>query len=188
MTIWKKDYWIGDKPSGNLLIKVLIREFYLDTNDTTSGIRSKLANHHNYLPTVGHDISLLNMNVKNQVYLLRDGGEHTSDLLMNLFKSYMISSDKAFIRYIEKKLEAWEDRMFVVSPDQLMQWERQKFDLLKEKGVRNVPSEEEEKLISLRAEVAVIKKKFQDHRQNGGGGRGHGGPGRSVRGGRGGQG
>ena len=54
--IWKKDYWIEDKPSGNLLLKVLIRESYLDTNSTTSGIRSKLANLHNYLPTVGHDI------------------------------------------------------------------------------------------------------------------------------------
>ena len=41
--------------------------------------------------------------------------------------------------------------MLVVSPDQLMQWERQKFDLLKEKGVWNAPSEEEEKLIALRA-------------------------------------
>ena len=54
--IWKKDYWIGDKPSGNLLLKVLIRDSYLDTNSTASGIRSKLTNIHNYLPTVGHYI------------------------------------------------------------------------------------------------------------------------------------
>ena len=85
---------------------MLIREFYLDTNDTTSGIRSKLPNHHNYLPTVGHDISLLSMYVKKQVYSLRARGEQKSDLLMNLFKKYVISSYKAFIRYIEKKLEA----------------------------------------------------------------------------------
>ena len=181
--IWKKDYWIGDKPYGNLLLKVFIRESYLDTNSTTSGISSKLANLHNYLPTVGHDISLLNMNVKNQVYSLRARGEQTSDLLMNLFKAYAISSDKAFVRYIEKKIEAWEDRMLVVSPYQLMLWARQKFDLLKDKGVWNAPSEEEEKLVALQAEVAVIKKKFQDYRQNGGGGRGHGGPGKGGRGG-----
>ena len=49
----------------------------------------------------------------------------------------------------------------------------------------NATSEEEEKLIALRAEVAVIKKKSQDYHQNGGGGRGHGGPGRGGRGGRG---
>ena len=60
--------------------------------------------------------------------------------------------------------------MLVVSPDQLMLWARQKFDLLKEKGVWNAPSEEEEKLVALRAEVAVIKKKFQDYRHNSGGG------------------
>ena len=50
---------------------------------------------------------------------------------MNLFKAYMISSDKAFVKYIEKKLEAWEDGILVVSPDQLMLWAREKFDLLK---------------------------------------------------------
>ena len=107
---------------------------------------------------------------------------------MNLFESYVVSSNKAFIRYIEKKLKAWEDGMLVVSPDQLILRSRQNFDLLKEKGVWNAPSEEEEKLISLRAEVAVIKKKFQDYRQNGGGGRGHGGPGKGGRGGWGGRG
>ena len=143
VTIWKKDYWIGGKPSVNFLLKVLIRESYLDTNATGSGIRSKIANLHNYLPTVGHDISLFNVYVNKQVYLLRARGEHTSDLLMNLFKAYLISSDKAFVRYIEKKLEAWEDGMLVFSPDQLMLWERQTSDLLKEKGVWNAPSEEE---------------------------------------------
>ena len=131
MIIWKKDYWIGDKPSGNLLLKVMTRESYLDTNATTSGIRRKLTNLHNYLPTMGHDISLLKMYVKKQVYSLRSRGEQTRDLLLNLFKTYVISSDKAFVRYIEKKLEAWEDGMLLVSPDQLMLWARQKFDLLK---------------------------------------------------------
>ena len=125
------------------------------------------------------------MYVKKQVFSLRARGEYTSDLLMNLFKAYMVSSNKAFVRYIEKKLEAWEDGMLVVSPDQLMLWARQKFDLLKEKGVWNAPSEEEEKLIALRAEVAFIKKRFQDNRHKGGGGRGHGTPGKSGRGGRG---
>ena len=67
MTIWKKDYWIGDKPFGNLLLKVLIRESYPDKNFTTSGTRIKLSNIHNYLLTVGHDISLLNMYVKKQL-------------------------------------------------------------------------------------------------------------------------
>ena len=127
------------------------------------------------------------MYVKKQVSLLRDREEQTSDLLMNLFKYYVISSDKAFVRYIENKLKAWEDGMLVVSTDQLMLQTRQNFDLLKDKGVWNAPSEEEEKLISMLVEVAVIKKKFQDYRQNGGSGRGHGGPGKGDRGGRGGR-
>ena len=128
------------------------------------------------------------MYVKKQVYSLRARGEHTSDMLMNLFKAYVVSSNKAFIRYIENKLEAWEDGVLMVSPDQQMLWARQKFYPLKEKGVWNAPSEEEEKLIALRAEVAVIKNKFQDYLQNNGGGRGHGGPVRGGSRGRGGRG
>ena len=128
------------------------------------------------------------MYVKKQVYSLRARVEHTSYLLMNLFKAYVISSDKAFVRYIEKKLKAWEDGMLVISLDQLMLLARQKFELLRQKGVWNAPSEEEEKLIALRAEVTVIKKKSQDYCQNGGGGWGHGGTGRGGRGGQGRQG
>ena len=90
MTIWKKDYCIGDKPCGNLLLKAMIRVFYLDTNATTSGIKIKTSNLRNYLPTVGHDILLLNMYVKKQVYSLRNRGEQTSYLLMKLFKAYVI--------------------------------------------------------------------------------------------------
>ena len=78
--------------------------------------------------------------------------------------------------------------MLVVTPDQLMLWARQKFDLLQKKGVWNAPSEEEEKLVALQAEVAVIKNKFQDYRQNSGGGWDHGSPGKCGRGGRGEQG
>ena len=88
------------------------------------------------------------MYFKNQLYSIRARGEHKSDLFMNLFKSYFLSSEKAFVRYIENKIEAWEDGVLVVSPDQLMLLARQKFDLLKEKGVWNAPSEEEEKLLS----------------------------------------
>ena len=143
-----------------------------------SGIRSKLANLHNYLPTVGHEILLLNMYVNKQVYLLRSEVEHKSALLMNLFKAYVISSNDAFVRYIKKKLKAWDDGTFVVSPDKLMLWAGQKFDLLKEKGVWNAPSEEKEKLIALQAEISFIKKKFQYYHQNGGGDQGHGVPGR----------
>ena len=107
---------------------------------------------------------------------------------MNLFKAYVISSDKAFVIYIENKLVAWKDGMLVVSPDQLIIWAIHRFDLLEEKGMWNTPSEEEEKLIALQAELAVIKKKFQDYRQNGGSGRGHGGPGKGDRVGQGGRG
>ena len=53
--------------------------------------------------------------------------------------------------------------MLVVSPYQLILWARQKSNLLKEKGVWNAPSEEEEKLIALKDELNVMKKQFRNN-------------------------
>ena len=41
ITIWKNDYMINKTPSGNLLLKVIIRESHIDTNATESSIRMK---------------------------------------------------------------------------------------------------------------------------------------------------
>jgi len=67
ITIWEKDYTIRGYPSGNLLLKVMIRECYLDTNATSGGIRAKLSSLDAYLPTVGYDVLKFNMYVKNLV-------------------------------------------------------------------------------------------------------------------------
>ena len=41
ITIWKNDYMINKMPSGNLLLKIIIRESHIDTNATESSIRMK---------------------------------------------------------------------------------------------------------------------------------------------------
>ena len=58
--LWKHEYMLKDIPSGNLLLKVIIRESCIDTNATTSTIRLRLSNLDRYLPTVGYDIAKFN--------------------------------------------------------------------------------------------------------------------------------
>ena len=43
ITIWKDQYHVNGMPSGNLLLKIIIRESHLDTNATISTIRTNLA-------------------------------------------------------------------------------------------------------------------------------------------------
>ena len=96
LTIWKKEYRCGNLPSGNLLLKILIRECHLDTNATVGGIRNRLSALDSYLPTVGYNITKFNMYVKNLVDQLQARGEYTNDLLINLFKGYLAATDKSF--------------------------------------------------------------------------------------------
>ena len=161
LTIWKKEYRCGQLPSGNLLLKVLIRECHLDTNATVGGIRNRLSALDLYLPTVGYNITKFNMYVKNLVDQLRARGEYTNDLLINLFKGYLSATDKSFTTYIDKKLEAYEEGQDMTA-DQLMLWARNKYDLLLDKGTWNAPTEQEEKIIALQAQVKEMAKKLSE--------------------------
>ncbi len=62
--IWKDDYTIDEYKSGNLLLKVIIRESHIDTNATTSNIRTKLSSLDTYIHTIGQDITKFNGYVK----------------------------------------------------------------------------------------------------------------------------
>ena len=159
LTIWKKEYKCDNLPSGNLLLKILIRECHLDTNATVGGIRNRLSALDTYLPTVGYNITKFNMYVKNLVDQLRARGEFTNDLLINLFKGYLAATDKSFTTYIDKKLEAYEEGQDMTA-DQLMLWARNKYDLLLDKGTWNAPTEQEEKIIALQAQLKEMEKKL----------------------------
>ena len=75
----------------------------LGTNATTRNIREKLSNLDRHLPSVGHDIGKFNLYVKEIIRELTSRKQTTTDLLVNLFKAYQASTDKQFVRYIERK-------------------------------------------------------------------------------------
>ena len=102
ITTSKDEYILGDKPSGSALLKLIIQESHIDTNATTDNIRQKLSSLDAYIPTIDHNIRTFNTYVKNQVQALAARGHSTTDLLSNLFKAYMVVSDKQF------KLHQWQ--------------------------------------------------------------------------------
>lgn len=58
--IWEQEYVVNTLMSGNLLLKIIIREIHLDTNATTGLIRGNLSGLDLRLPHVGLMITKFN--------------------------------------------------------------------------------------------------------------------------------
>ena len=86
LNVWKKQFIIGKYPSGNLLLKVLVRESHLDTNVTTSWIRTHLSSLDEYMMTIGSNIGKFNFHVQTLLGSLMARGETSTDLLTNFFQ------------------------------------------------------------------------------------------------------
>jgi hypothetical protein len=157
VTIWKESYMVGNQPSGNLLLKIIIRESHLDTNATTSTIRTKLSNLDKYILTIGCDITKFNGHVKYLVDNLAARGETTNDLLEFLFKGYGVVADTDFRNYIKRKLENYEEGDNT-TPETLMLLANNKFKLSSENGTWLAPSKGEEKILALEAQLRAHKK------------------------------
>jgi hypothetical protein len=155
--IWQDEYHIDGNKSGTLLLKVIIRESHIDTNATTSNIRTKLSSLDTYIHTIGQDITKLNTHVKLLIGSLQARGETTQDLLTNLFKGYMECSDKEFVGYIKRKHETYEEGNDI-EPDALMKLADTKYKILKEAGRWNAPSAEEEKILALEAQIKSLRR------------------------------
>ena len=150
--VWEDKYQIDTYGSGNLLLKIIIRERHLDTNTTSASIRKKLANLDRYLPTIGHDITKFNNYVKLLVDGLQSRGEVTNDLLIKIYQGYSACTDKEFIDYIRRKEDSFEEGA-VITPDQQMKYTDEKYKSLLQKGTWNAPDANKEKILALQVEI-----------------------------------
>ena len=107
--VWEKQYKINGKGSGNLLLKIIIRESHLDSNATTTVIRWQLSSLDTYINTIGCDITKFNVFVQNLLEGLASLGETTNNFLSNLFKGYQAVSNHTFVKYINQKQEEYDD-------------------------------------------------------------------------------
>jgi hypothetical protein len=155
--IWRDQYTVNGFSSGNLLLKIIIRESHLDTNATTSSICTKVSNLDSYIVTIASDITKFNAYVKLLIDSLKARGETSNNLLTNLFKGYGAATDKIFVDYVERKKEKYEEGE-ETTPDALMDQANSKYKLMKERNTWNAPSEQEEKILALMTEVRNLKK------------------------------
>ena len=168
---WEDEYIIetnaGTKsPSGNLLLKVIIRESHLDTNATTQSIRMKLSNLDDHMMKISSDITQFNGYVKLLVRSLQARGQRAEALLTHLFKGYLAASDRSFVKYINIKKDRYEEGE-EMEPDKLMQLADNKYRLMKERNEWDAPSAEEEKIMALQAAVDKLTKDKKKRKASG---------------------
>lgn len=88
--VWEKGYKVLGLPCGISLLKVIVRELYIDTNATSSHIRTQLSTLDVSIGKLGHDITKFNASMKMMIESLAARGETTNDLVINLFKAYKV--------------------------------------------------------------------------------------------------
>jgi len=125
--IWKNQYCFAVGPnniileSGGCLLKVIIRESYLDSTATVSSLRLKLSSLDQYVKENGTDIIGMNAQAKAWQDGLWARGEVTHDFLVNLFKGYKACPDVLFKNYITALENGHEDGTSPLTPDLLME-------------------------------------------------------------------
>ena len=147
------------KKYGVALLKIILRESHLDTNATISTLKTRLSSLDVYMGQCNSDIIKFNEYVKVTLGELHARGEHTSDLLVNLFKGYRAAADPEFVRYINTKKEQYDDNTTAYTPDELMLLAANKYRLLIEENEWKGPSQQEEKIVALDSRVVQQKGK-----------------------------
>jgi hypothetical protein len=157
INLLREQFTIDGIGNGPLLFKTIIQTAYVDTRSTVLYLRDQLSQLDTYMVDIQSDIEQFNDHVKTLVSGLNARGEQTLDLLANLFKGYMTASDSAFIDFIKRKKDAYEEGEIDLTPNALMQATVNKYNSLKQQGRWNQASEQDEKIIALQAKLESLE-------------------------------
>jgi hypothetical protein len=157
IVLYEDDYYSDERPSGLVLLKVIIREAYVDTNATIRHRREQLNSLDVHMGNLSSNIDKFNAKVMTFRKGLAARGAITTDLLTNLFKAYKAASDAEFVDYIKYHERQYDDGI-TITPDHLMQLALNKYKMRVEQNTWNAPMEEQEKSIALEARIDKMLK------------------------------
>ena len=116
----RNTYHINDVPSGSLIFKHLMQKSIVDSRATVSMMKENLTNLDSYMTSVNSNVEEFNQYVKLNCNGLKARGHQCSDLLVHLWKAYLIVSDKTFVEYIRLKKIAHDDEQITLTEEELM--------------------------------------------------------------------
>jgi len=154
-------------PSGLCLLKVVVRESYLDSNATTSMIREQLSNLDLHMPQANNDITRFNNHVKLLLKALNARGERTLDLLTYLFKAYAVCNDKVFTKYIEDLQTSHDMGTNELTAQTLMQYAEKKFKIMKTLKKWEAPTQIDEEIMAMQVKMDRMQDKLNNVKKDG---------------------
>ena len=145
-------------PCAALLLKVIIEAAHVDTRATLTNIRLNLSSLDKKMVELSSNVKTFNTYVKNQRRALPARGATSENLLVNLFKGYESVDDADFQDFIKHKRATYEEGG-TLTVDDFLATALNKNTTRVMQNLWNAPTKEQEQILALTAQLAVIKKK-----------------------------
>jgi hypothetical protein len=162
LTVEKAKFTINDAPDGPCYLKALLIKFFMETMATNYYLRESLSLLPTKIKDLKSDIAKFNDHVDSIMLDLAAGGETSSDLIVYLFKSYLLIKDKVFNQFILNKKEKFDEGDPSITTQALMDSALNKYNTLKQSKAWKAKTPEEEKLIALTAQLKEARDKITE--------------------------
>jgi hypothetical protein len=147
-------------PSGACLLKVIVGKSTIDTIATINVLRGSLARLDLKMVELGSDVKEFNLYVTQIRNSLIARGQVVPELMMHLFSGYAAASDEAFVLYMSRKSDAYDDGE-IFDPDAIMSSALNKYQVRVEKGLWTA-NKKDDRIIALEAKIEEMQKKTSD--------------------------
>ena len=153
-------YTVANVPVASALLKQIIILTRVDNPASTMHIREMLIESKSKLLLLKGNITQFNQWVRKQMGRLHAREQEAVDLLYYLWKAYKAAPDDEFVVYIKDLKSQCDDGRATFTAEDLMVRAKNKNDarLLDEENTWGKPTEDQEKIVAMTAEINSLKK------------------------------
>lgn len=155
------DYNIQGEASFPLLIKSIIQLCEVDTFASSFLVREQMSALPSKIVELQYDIKAFNMHVNDLIKKLKQSGEKSDDLFLNVLNSYKICPDQDFKDEYKVHSRKYKEGQLPKNVDELMKWGLKHFNELTEAKTYGQPSKQDQEIIALTAKLEKAEKSHQ---------------------------
>ena len=158
--LYSEVYTVTNIPVASSLLKQIIILTRVDNPASTMHICEMLIKSKHKLLLLKGNITEFNQWVRKQMGRLHAREQEAVDLLYYLWKAYKAAPDKEFVTYIKDLKSQCDDGRATFTVEDLMVRAKNKYEarLLDEENAWGKPTEEQEKIVAMSAEINSLKK------------------------------
>ena len=158
--LYSDTYSLNNVPVASALLKQIIILTRVDNPASTMHIRETLIESKQKLLLLKGDITEFNRWVRKQMGRLHAREQEAVDLQYYLWKAYKAAPDEEFVIYIKDLKSQCDDGRATFTAEELMVRAENKYEarLLDEENAWGKPTEDQEKIVAMTAEINSLKK------------------------------